>query len=67
MEQTLEKQEQASPFTFEVDAQGIGVLTFTCPGSKPNTLSVSLFESLPALLDKVTKTPNHGAVVFRSG
>ncbi len=67
MEQTLEKQEQASPFTFEVDAEGIGVLTFTCPGSKPNTLSVSLFESLPGLLEKVTKTPNLRAVVFRSG
>lgn len=67
MEQTIEKQEQASPFTFEVDEKGIGVLTFTCPGSKPNTLSVALFESLPPLLEKVTKTPNLRAIVFRSG
>lgn len=67
MEQTIEKQEQASPFTFEVDEKGIGVLTFTCAGSKPNTLSISLFEQLPPLLERVTKTPNLRAIVFRSG
>lgn len=68
MEQTIEKQEQASsPFTFEVDTQGIGVLTFAVPGSKPNTLSIALFESLPPLMETISKTPNLRAIVFRSG
>src|SRR5512143_1071459 len=56
-----------SAFTYEIDKEGIAVLTFDLPGEKVNKLTTPVMQELGALLDELAAKKEIRALVFRSG
>src|SRR5512147_464729 len=56
-----------SAFTYEIDKDGIAVLTFDLPGEKVNKLTTPVMQELGALLDELAAKKEIRALVFRSG
>src|SRR5512143_1622979 len=56
-----------SAFTYEIDKEGIAVLTFDLPGEKVNKLTTPVMQELGALLDELASKKEIKALVFRSG
>jgi 3-hydroxyacyl-CoA dehydrogenase/enoyl-CoA hydratase/3-hydroxybutyryl-CoA epimerase len=54
-------------FTYEIDKDGIAVLTFDLPGEKVNKLTTPVMQELEALLDDLASKKEIKALVFRSG
>jgi 3-hydroxyacyl-CoA dehydrogenase/enoyl-CoA hydratase/3-hydroxybutyryl-CoA epimerase len=56
-----------SAFTYEINKDGIAIVTFDLPGEKVNKLTTPAMEELNALLDELSKKMEIKALVFRSG
>src|SRR5512147_3146805 len=56
-----------SAFTYEIDKDGIAVLTFDLPGEKVNKLTTPAMQELDVLLDELASKREIRALVFRSG
>src|SRR5512140_861657 len=56
-----------SAFTYEINKDGIAVLTFDLPGEKVNKLTAAVMEELNTLLDELAVRREIKALVFRSG
>jgi len=56
-----------SSFTYEINADGIAILTFDLPGEKVNKLTTQAMEEFSALLDELAAQEKINALVFRSG
>ena len=56
-----------SAFSYEIDNDGIAVLTFDLPNEKVNKLTTPVMDELDLLLDELAGNNRIKAVVFRSG
>jgi 3-hydroxyacyl-CoA dehydrogenase/enoyl-CoA hydratase/3-hydroxybutyryl-CoA epimerase len=56
-----------SSFTYEINADGIAILTFDLAGEKVNKLTAQAMEELNAVLDELAARKEIKALVFRSG
>ena len=56
-----------SSFTYEIDKDGVAVLTFDLPGEKINKLTTPVMDELDNVLDGLAKNTSIKALVFRSG
>lgn len=56
-----------APFTFEVDSQGIGWLTFDLEGEKINTISSAVLDELSKILDQIYIDQRVQVLVIQSG
>ena len=56
-----------SAFTFEIDKDGIAVLTFDLPGEKINKLTTAVMSELDHVLDELAVRRDIKAMVIRSG
>ncbi len=56
-----------SSFKYEINSDGIAVLTFDLPGEKVNKLTSPVMEELSALLDELSAKKEIKALVIRSG
>ena len=54
-------------FSYEINRDGIAVLTFDLPGEKVNKLTTPVMQELDALLDDLASKKEIKALVFRSG
>jgi 3-hydroxyacyl-CoA dehydrogenase/enoyl-CoA hydratase/3-hydroxybutyryl-CoA epimerase len=56
-----------SAFSYEINKDGIAILTFDLPGEKINKLTTSVMEEFNTLLDELAARREIKALVFRSG
>jgi 3-hydroxyacyl-CoA dehydrogenase/enoyl-CoA hydratase/3-hydroxybutyryl-CoA epimerase len=56
-----------SAFSYEINTDGIAILTFDLPGEKINKLTTPVMEELDVLLDELAAKKEIKALVFRSG
>ncbi|HET6365202.1 MAG TPA: 3-hydroxyacyl-CoA dehydrogenase NAD-binding domain-containing protein [Nitrospirota bacterium] len=56
-----------SVFSYEINNEGIAILTFDLPGEKVNKLTMPVIEELDRLLDELAAKKDIKALVFRSG
>ncbi len=56
-----------SSFTYEINKDGIAVLTFDLPGEKINKLTTPVMEELDSVLEELASKSEIKALVFRSG
>jgi len=56
-----------SAFNYEINKDGIAILTFDLPGEKVNKLTTPVMEKFKALLDELGARMEIKALVFRSG
>lgn len=56
-----------SAFSYEIQKDGIAVLTFDLPGEKVNKLATPVMNELDSLLDRLAADRNIKALVIRSG
>jgi 3-hydroxyacyl-CoA dehydrogenase/enoyl-CoA hydratase/3-hydroxybutyryl-CoA epimerase len=56
-----------SAFSYEINKDGIAILTFDLPGEKINKLTTPVMEELDRMLDEVAEKKDIKALVFRSG
>jgi 3-hydroxyacyl-CoA dehydrogenase / enoyl-CoA hydratase / 3-hydroxybutyryl-CoA epimerase len=56
-----------SAFSYELQSDGIAILTFDLPGVKVNKLTAAVMEELDKLLDELGARKEIKALVFRSG
>jgi 3-hydroxyacyl-CoA dehydrogenase / enoyl-CoA hydratase / 3-hydroxybutyryl-CoA epimerase len=56
-----------SAFSYEINNDGIAILTFDLPGEKINKLTMPVIEELDRLLDELAAKKDIKALVFRSG
>ena len=54
-------------FRLAVEADGLAILTFDCPGEKVNKYSRAVMEELDALLDQLPSRPGIKALLLVSG
>ncbi len=54
-------------FRYEIESDGIALVTFDLPGEKVNKLTLQAMEELDALLDEIATHREIKALVFRSG
>jgi len=56
-----------SAFSYEINKEGIAILTFDLPGEKINKLTMPVMEELDRMLDELAAKKDIKALVFRSG
>ena len=54
-------------FTYDLDADGIALFTFDCPGRSMNVLGESQMEDITAIVEKITNDDDIKGAVFTSG